>query len=109
MYDPAQDWRDTYEISDPDGRRVEEFRNRPVGFHSTELQRVLLKMQIDPRCPNYVLFCRTPHKEWLIGQMAPRVADPVVLEEDRVFTSVEEAEWEVFRRRWKIVTGQDIT
>jgi len=109
MYDPAQDWRDTYEISDPDGRRVEEFRNRPVGFHSTELQRVLLKMQIDPRCPNYVLFCRTPHKEWLIGQMAPQVADPVLLEEDRVYASVEEAEWEVFRRRWKIVTGQDIT
>jgi len=49
MYDPAQDWRDTCEISDPDGRRVEEFRNRPVGFHSTELQRVLLKMQIAPR------------------------------------------------------------
>jgi len=55
------------------------------------------------------LFCRTPHKEWLIGQMAPQVADPVLLEEDRVYASVEEAEWEVFRRRWKIVTGQDIT
>jgi hypothetical protein len=30
MYDPAQDWRDTYEISDPDGRLVEEFRNYKV-------------------------------------------------------------------------------
>ncbi|MEQ8247790.1 MAG: hypothetical protein RID42_08905 [Alphaproteobacteria bacterium] len=108
MYDPAQDWVDTYEIVDPEGRLIEEFRAKPIGFRSAELQRVLLKMQIDPRCPNYVLFCRTPHKEWLIGRMAARPGDPVVLEEDRVFSSVEEAEWEVFRRRWTLLTGQEI-
>ena len=108
MYDPAQDWLDGYEISDPDGRLVAEFRDRPMGFRSAELQRVLLKMQIDPRCPNYVLFCRIPHKEWLIGRMAPRAGDPILLEEDRVFASVEDAEWAVFQRHWKLLTGKAI-
>jgi hypothetical protein len=30
------------------------------------------------------------------------------LEEEAIFTSREEAEWEVFRRRWKAHTGENI-
>ena len=105
MYDIEKDWTDPYEIADPDGRLVAEFRNQPVGFHSAELQRVLLKMRIDPRCPNYILVCRTPHKEWLIGRMEPPAGTPVEIEQDRVFTSIEDAEWEVFTRWWKTLTG----
>jgi hypothetical protein len=108
MYDVEKDWVDPYEVSDPDGRLVSEFKRKPIGHHSAELQRVLLKMRIDPRCPNYVLVCRTPHKEWLIGQMRPPAGTPVEVEEDQVFNSVEDAEWEVFRRRWKIITGEEI-
>ena len=40
--------------------------------------------------------------------MPPDRADPIVLEEAPVFTSREEAEWEVFRRRWRALTGESI-
>lgn len=108
MYDVEKDWVDPYQVNDPDDRLVEEFRSNPIGFHSAELQRVLLKMRIDPRCPNYILVCRKPHEEWLIAQMRPPSGTPVEIEEDRVFTSIQEAEWEVFRRWWEILTGQSI-
>jgi len=105
MYDIEKDWTDPYVIADPGGRLVAEFKNQPVGFHSAELQRVLLKMRLDQRCPNYILVCRKPHKEWLIGQMKPPAGTPIEIEQDPIFTSIEEAEWEVFKRWWKILTG----
>ena len=105
MYDIEKDWTDPYVITDPDGRLVAEFKNQPVGLHSAELQRVLLKMRLDQRCPNYILVCRKPHKEWLIGKMKPPAGTPIEIEQDPIFTSIEEAEWEVFKRWWKILTG----
>ena len=35
-------------------------------------------------------------------------AAPLNIEEGPVFTSREEAEWEVFRRRWRAHTGESI-
>ena len=109
VYDVTKDWQDPYEIADPDGRLAEEFRARPIGFHSAELQRVLLKMRIDPRSPAYILFCSKPHAEWQIARMGPMLGDPVEIEDEPVFTSIEAAEWEVFRRRWKALTGKYLT
>jgi hypothetical protein len=37
--------------------------------------------------------------------LKPPAGTPVEIEQDRVFTSIEEAEWEVFKRWWKILTG----
>jgi hypothetical protein len=44
----------------------------------------------------------------VLGRMPPNRADPLQIEDDAVFTSREEAEWEVFRRRWRAHTGEDI-
>jgi hypothetical protein len=108
VYDVAKDWVDAFPISDPDGSIVAEFRANPIGHHSPALQRVLLKMRIDPRSPRYVLFCRTPHKEWLVGRMGKVLGDPVELDESKVYNSIEEAEQAVFNLRWKILTGHDL-
>jgi branched-chain amino acid transport system permease protein len=40
--------------------------------------------------------------------MPARRAEPLNIETGPVFTSREEAEWEVFRRRWKAHTGENI-
>ncbi|WP_159109517.1 hypothetical protein [Bradyrhizobium sp. USDA 3458] len=37
-----------------------------------------------------------------------RRADPIHFEEESAFATREEAEWEVFRRRWQAVTGENL-
>ncbi len=91
-----------------DRQFIEEFRRRPIGAHSPGLARVLTIMRNDPTGNQIVLVCRKPFAEWVLGHMPPDRADPIVLEEAPVFTSREEAEWEVFRRRWRALTGESI-
>jgi len=40
--------------------------------------------------------------------MPAKREDPIRIETEPVFTSREEAEWEVFRRRWQKLTGAAI-
>ncbi len=95
---------------DPDKDRpyVEEFRRCPIGAHSPGLMRVLTVMRNDPSGHQVILVCRKPFAEWVLGHMPPDRADPIVLEQAPVFTSREAAEWEVFCRRWRALTGESI-
>lgn len=95
---------------DPETDRVfvEEFRQRPIGRHSPGLQRVLNTMRFDPSGKQVILVCRRPFAEWVLGEMPAKRSEPLRIEGEPVFTSREEAEWEVFRRRWKAHTGENI-
>jgi hypothetical protein len=95
---------------DPDTDRayIEEFRKRPIGHHSPGLQRVLNAMRYDPSGKQVILVCRKPFEEWVLGEMPVRRTEPLKIENEPVFRSREEAEWEVFRRRWKAHTGENI-
>jgi hypothetical protein len=99
----------TYKI-DPahDRQYVEEFRQKPIGEHSPGLTRLLTIMRQDPSGNQVILVCRKPFAEWVLGNMPPRRTDPIAIEDGPVFTSREEAEWEVFRRRWRIITGENL-
>jgi len=99
----------TYRI-DPvrDRPYVEEFRRQPIGAHSPGLMRLLTVMRQDPSGRQVILVCRKPFREWVLGEMPPRRSDPIAIESGPVFTSREEAEWEVFRRRWQKLTGEAI-
>ena len=87
---------------------VEEFRQRPIGPHSPGLQRVLNIMRHDPSGRQVVLVCRRPFEEWVLGEMPADRRAPIAITDEPVFTSIEEAEWEVFRRRWRILTGESL-
>jgi hypothetical protein len=95
---------------DPGADRVyvEEFRQAPIGRHSPGLQRVLNTLRYDPSGRQVILVCRKPFAEWVIGEMPAARAEPLAIEDAPVFESREEAEWEVFRRRWKAHTGENI-
>jgi hypothetical protein len=95
---------------DPETDRIyiEEFRQAPIGRHSPGLQRVLNTLRYDPTGKQVILVCRKPFAEWILGEMPARRAEPLAIEDQPVFTSREEAEWEVFRRRWKAHTGENI-
>jgi hypothetical protein len=95
---------------DPEADRpfVEEFRRQPVGPHSPGRMRVLNRLRYDPSGRQIVLFCRRPFTEWQIAEMPADRRDPLIFEDDRVFTDRAEAEWEIFCRRWHAATGERI-
>ena len=62
----------------------------------------------EPVKDKYVLICTKPHQEWALGQLTGERGKPVKMLTDTVFTSIEDAEREVFRRRWKKYTGSDL-
>ena len=91
-----------------DPRRTDlalEFRRRPFGPHSPELQAVLNVLRGSRHCQNLLLVCTRPHAEWMLAEKQPD-GQPPRLFPDVVFTSLEAAEWHAFRVRWEAVTGQ---
>lgn len=87
-----------------------EFIARPYGIHSDELQRALNLMRGEYQ-PNgrLITLCMRRHKEWVIGRMGKNPLDPIVRVDDRVFSSFEDAEWAIFKLRWKELTGEELT
>jgi hypothetical protein len=96
-----------YRINATDRQWVDEFRAKPIGPHSPGLQRVLNAMRGAPQKGKYVLVCTRPHREWVLGRLVGR-GRPVEILPDRRFNSLAEAEWAVFRLRWREHTGTDL-
>lgn len=97
-----------YEI---DPRRVDlahEFRAAPKGPHSDELQRVLHRMRWSAPGGRYVLFALEPGRRWMLARIPPTRGTPIETFANQVFTDLGEAEWHVFRLRWRELTGQDL-
>jgi hypothetical protein len=86
---------------------VEEFRRTPIGRHSPDLRLLLNRMRTQ-QDPGYVLVCIEPFRRWRLARKKRGRGNPVELVGERVFTSPEEAEWEVFKLRWKEMTGEDL-
>jgi hypothetical protein len=84
-----------------------EFRARPFGRHSPALQAVLNVMRRPEHCQDLILVSVEPGK-WVLGRRLPD-GKPPELFTDQVFTRLEDGEWEAFRRRWKALTGRELT
>jgi hypothetical protein len=84
-----------------------EFRDRPFGEHSPELQSLLTVMRSRENCGDFLLVCTQPHAEWMLAVKQPEGKPPRLLEEER-FTSPEAAEWRVFQIRWARLTGSPL-
>ena len=95
-------------VPDKDRLFIEEFRSAPIGRHSPGLRRLLNTLRFDPSGRQVILVCKKPFAEWVLGEMPADRSEPLQIEGEPVFTSVEEAEWEAFRRRWKAHTGEAI-
>ncbi len=89
---------------------VEEFRRRPRGPHGEALQKLLHRMRWagDAEAGRYVLLVREPGRRWMLARLPARRGQPIEPLPNHVFTSLEEAEWEVFKRRWQALTGQEL-
>ena len=96
-----------YKVGRHDRYLVDEFKQTPIGKHSPALQRVLNVFRGEPVQNKYILICTKPHKEWVLGQLTGERGKPIKVLKDKVFKNLEDAEWEVFRRRWKNHAGSN--
>jgi hypothetical protein len=93
---------------DPEAMHLaQEFKAKPVGKHSAELHKVLHLFRGEAQKDKYVLVCTEPHKRWTLGQLTGVRGEPVRMT-NHVFDRLEEAEWHVFKLRWKKYTGRDL-
>src|SRR5207247_9607429 len=83
-----------------------EFKATPFRVHSPDLQAVLDRMRSGPVHGKYLFFMTRPHAEWTLARMAGDPPWPELFR-DQVFSSLEAAEWAVFRLRWKALTGRE--
>ena len=81
-----------------------EFRERPFGEHSAELQALLIFMRRRENSGDFVVVCTKPHREWVLAVKQPDGAPPTLLENER-FGSLEDVERRVFAIRWERLTG----
>jgi hypothetical protein len=84
---------------------VREFRANPIGHHSKTLEGILSILRSGPVAGKLCLICVKPHREWVIGRLSGiRNVAPMVTD-NRVFHSIEAAEWEIFKLRWAAECG----
>ena len=97
-----------YKIDSGDLRLAKEFQANPVGHHSPDLQRLLRVMRSEPVAGKYALLCTKPNREWVLIQLSGKKGTPFTVHEDKRFKTLAEAEWEVFKLRWKKHSGCDL-
>jgi hypothetical protein len=85
-----------------------EFKQKPYGRHSADLQRILNRMRAEPFEGHYVLVRETRLGPWKLAMFGRRPQDPLTFT-GHVFSSHAEAEWTVFKLRWKRLTGEELT
>ena len=85
-----------------------EFRARPKGPHSPELQRLLRVFRSRPVAGKHFLIFDKPTRRYLLAQLPNSRGESVVRHLERAFASAEEAEWFVFRLRWREHTGCEL-
>ncbi len=97
-------------MTDIDPRRLDlarEFKARPFGVHSPDLQAVLNRMRSAPIQAKHCLIMTRPHAQWVLARMTGDPLWPEVVP-GHVFGTLEEAEWAVFKLRWQALTGHDL-
>lgn len=87
---------------------AEEYRRNIRGPHSEELAKLLFRTRWGPIAGRYVLVVVEQGRRWMLARQPAERGAPVEIFRDRTFTSLEEAEWHVFKLRWRALTGQDL-
>lgn len=85
---------------------VEEFRQKPFGRHSPDLQALLDHMRGSPIHGKFFLLMVQPHERWALARFSREDPLEAELYGDEVFDDIEEAERYVFDLRWQFLFGE---
>ncbi len=94
-----------YRLTSDDIPFAAEFLANPIGYKSPGLQRVLNLMRGSGPAGKYVLLCKVPHRLWALGRLPARRGQPIGEIVDVTYTSLLDAERDVFVRRWHDLGG----
>ena len=97
-----------YQITEEDLIYAKEFRANPLAIPGPGLQRILNLLRGGPKAGKYVLIVKQPFKRWGLGRLPAERGQPVEILTDWEFSDLAQAEWQVFKLRWKTHTGQDL-
>lgn len=86
---------------------AQEFRARPHGRHSADLQRVLNRMRREPFAGRYILVQERKGQPYRLAQLGATPSDPISYTGD-TFVTLAEAEWAVFKLRWRRLFDSDV-
>ncbi len=53
----------------------------------------------------WVLITLEPNRRWMLGRLPEKRGVPMETFANRIFTRIEDAEWEIFRLRWEALTS----
>jgi hypothetical protein len=97
-----------YEIDPSRTDLAEEYRRNPGGPHSAELTLLVNRLRVGPMAERTILVCTKRGREWVLAKMPTTRGAKLEIFEDRVFDDYDAASWEVFRTRWRAVTGGEL-
>ena len=97
-----------YKIDPTMTQLAAEYRANPRGRHSPDLQRVLNIMRGAPHAGKHFLIFDKKQNGYVIAQLGDKRGTPVTRNDTRVFEKMADAEWEVFKLRWRQHTGQEL-
>jgi N,N-dimethylformamidase len=83
-----------------------EYRARPFGRHSPELQAVLDTMRRAENCQDLILVGIGDNR-WMLGERRPKGQQPRLFTE-RIYNRIEDGEWAAFKRRWRTLAGSEL-
>ena len=94
-----------YRIDPARADLAREYKTRPTGPHSAELQKLLMILRWGNVRGKTVILCTKSESEWQLGRLGPKRGTPMQ-PYGPVYRSGAEASWACFRARWQEVTGQ---
>ncbi len=98
-----------YEIDPSRTDLVEEFKKNPAGPYSPELTLLVNRLRLGPMEERYILVCTKRGREWALAKMPTVRGAELEFFKNRVFDDYNAASWEVFRMRWQVATGEELT
>jgi hypothetical protein len=87
---------------------ADEFRRQPIGHHSPALERLLDRLRAGGTRGKYCLVCIVPHRHWQLARLSGERGVPPVPVPGCDYHTIEDAEWDVFRRRWEEEGGEPL-
>jgi hypothetical protein len=94
-----------YRITEADTPLLAEYRRVPKKHHSLELRRLLNRLRIEPMAGKIVICVHEPHRSWYLARIGKKRGDPATPLDNRLFTSLAEAEWALLKLRWEKHSG----
>ena len=82
------------------------FMERPWGPHHSDVQAIVNAMRAGPVTGKFALRCVVPYKSWVVVRLPLQRGLPMERVDDRIFTSLADAERMVFAMRWEALFGE---